>query len=187
MKLSAAESKAVKFVLFIIALSAFARWRNQPAPPAVDTSSITPPAQSISRAPQQDGPLDPNTASLAELDRLPGIGKATAEKIVTGRPYQTIHDLARVVGKTRARRLAPRIALPAAPGQDADPMTRVRIRLNQATAEDLQRISGVGPALAQRILARRDSLGSFRNWAAVDSVKGIGAALLKKLKDQSEL
>jgi len=37
--------------------------------------------------------LNLNTASSAELEALPGIGPATAGKIVSGRPYQTIEDL----------------------------------------------------------------------------------------------
>ena len=34
-----------------------------------------------------------NTASSSELDRLPGVGPVTAQKIIEGRPYQTIEEL----------------------------------------------------------------------------------------------
>ena len=43
-----------------------------------------------------------NTASAAELETLPGIGPKTAEKIINGRPYQSIDDLLlrKIVGKS---------------------------------------------------------------------------------------
>lgn len=37
--------------------------------------------------------LDINSASKEELDALPGIGEAYAEKIVSNRPYRTKRDL----------------------------------------------------------------------------------------------
>jgi competence protein ComEA len=42
--------------------------------------------------------VDINTATLAELDTLPGVGPATAQRIVDGRPYGAIADLMRVKG-----------------------------------------------------------------------------------------
>lgn len=38
--------------------------------------------------------VDINSASTAELMKLPGIGAAEAERIVAGRPYRTSADLA---------------------------------------------------------------------------------------------
>lgn len=63
-----------------------------------------------------------------------------------------------------------RRALPLAPGERIDP--------NQADAVELERLPRVGPALAARIVERRQSHGSFRTLADLDSVSGVGPALL---------
>lgn len=43
-----------------------------------------------------------NSASMEELDTLPGVGKVTAQKIINNRPYQSIEELLtkKVVGKS---------------------------------------------------------------------------------------
>ncbi|MGI8745595.1 MAG: ComEA family DNA-binding protein [Bryobacteraceae bacterium] len=40
-------------------------------------------------------PVDLNTASQAELEKLPGVGMATAKKIVSSRPYSSVADLSK--------------------------------------------------------------------------------------------
>jgi competence protein ComEA len=59
----------------------------------------------------------------------------------------------------------------------------VAIDLNRAGVGELVQIRGVGPVLAARLVARRDSLGGFRDWAEVDAVTGVGPAMLLKLQE----
>jgi len=56
------------------------------------------------------------------------------------------------------------------------------IDLDVATAAELDRLPGIGPALAARIVANRDSLGPFGSLAELDRVRGIGPALCKRLQ-----
>lgn len=57
---------------------------------------------------------------------------------------------------------------PLAPGELIDP--------NTASAEELDRLPGIGPALAARIVAERERGGPFRSTAELERVAGIGPA-----------
>lgn len=56
-------------------------------------------------------PLDPNQSSASELESLPGIGPALARRMIEGRPYRAITDLADLpgIGPRRLAALKPRI------------------------------------------------------------------------------
>jgi competence ComEA-like helix-hairpin-helix protein len=56
-----------------------------------------------------------------------------------------------------------------------------RVDVERATAPELQRLPGVGPALAKRIVADRENRGAFGGIAGLDRVPGIGPAMLQKL------
>lgn len=58
------------------------------------------------------------------------------------------------------------------------------IHLNQATAEQLQTLTGVGPALSERIVVYRTEHGPFSSVDQLTEVKGIGQAKLAKFKTQ---
>lgn len=53
-----------------------------------------------------------------------------------------------------------------------------RLSLNLASQADLERLPGIGPALARRIIADRP----YRQVAELDRVKGIGPATLHRLR-----
>ena len=46
----------------------------------------------------------------------------------------------------------------------------------------IEGLPGIGPALAERIVANRDSLGAFGHIDALCDVRGVGAALAAKLR-----
>ncbi len=58
------------------------------------------------------------------------------------------------------------------------------IHLNQASAEELQSLPGVGPALSERIVIYRDEHGPFKSVDQLTEVKGIGQAKLAKFKSR---
>ena len=54
------------------------------------------------------------------------------------------------------------------------PDTEGKMDINRATAEDLQAVSGIGPALAQRILDEREARKGFHFLEELMDVSGIG-------------
>jgi competence protein ComEA len=62
-----------------------------------------------------------------------------------------------------------------------------RLDLNQASAEDLAQLPGVGPALGKALVDERTRLGGFKTWDEVDRVAGVGPAKLSTLKAAVEI
>src|SRR5436190_1521497 len=61
--------------------------------------------------------VDLNTASVAQLESLPGVGPAIAKAIVAGRPYKSTEELDRVrgIGKARIATLRPLVTVSGSP------------------------------------------------------------------------
>ena len=56
-----------------------------------------------------------------------------------------------------------------------------KVDLNRATPAELDRLPGIGPVLASRIVAHRERHGPFRDPAELIAVPGIGPALAARL------
>ena len=56
------------------------------------------------------------------------------------------------------------------------------VNLNQADVVQLQTLPGIGPALAERVVAHREANGLFASVDQLSEVKGIGQRKLEKLR-----
>jgi competence protein ComEA len=139
-------------------------------------------AEKIEAYRKDHGPFQSKT----ELTQIPGIGPAKYEKIgdwVTTRPAE-----ARVVADTSTTALQPR--LPAANSakppntrrsSKKEELIKAPIEVNQADFEELQKLPGIGPKLAQRILDER-AKSPFRTVEDLRRVSGIGPKILERLR-----
>lgn len=82
-----------------------------------------------------------------------------------------------------------RIGLWAAPKAEIqlDVQPAMLVDLNRADAAQLESIKGIGPALAERIIAFRKERGGFKSVDELREVKGIGAVKFEKIKNQVKL
>lgn len=64
----------------------------------------------------------------------------------------------------------------------ADPPRPASIDLDRANPEELMRLPGIGPSLAARIVAERDSGGPFGGPDGLLRVRGIGTKKLEKIR-----
>lgn len=100
-------------------------------------------------------------------------------------------DSAVTAGGSKPRRTVPRTAA-AAPVPLVRPRMRdesraaatsnERLDVDTAGASALDRLPGIGPSLAARIVADRESRGPFGGVEALARVKGIGPALVERLR-----
>jgi competence protein ComEA len=134
-------------------------------------------------------PVDINTADAHTLTAIPGVGQSTADAIVESRRrrghFATVADLGRVdgLGPTSVDALAPFVtALPEGP-----PLPPVPLNPNQASASALERLPGIGPVVASRIVVDREEQGPYQHLEDLARVKGVGPVTLDRIRPYVEV
>lgn len=198
------ETRALRrTALLLLAVSAV-RWAWPVGGVAPDVAEVTDSLLAVSQegladAERRSRPLepgeriDPNLATVQELDRLPGVGAVVALAIVAERertgPFRDAADLSRVrgIGPATVAKFESHIAvsrpLPAPRGRPRPPRTSPApaVDINRATVDDLIALPGIGPALAARIVdMRREQM--FASVEDLVRVHGIGPATLERLR-----
>lgn len=69
-------------------------------------------------------------------------------------------------------------------GASTSTETSSGVSLNSATTADLEDLPGIGPVLAERIVAWRETNGPFRSVDELSEVSGIGDALMAQLRTE---
>jgi competence protein ComEA len=68
------------------------------------------------------------------------------------------------------------------PTKPTAPTPTQPLDIDRASAAEIEALPGIGPALADRIAAKRDSLQGFGSIQALCSVRGIGPSLAERLR-----
>jgi competence protein ComEA len=137
--------------------------------------------------------LDLNSATADELEEhLPGVGAVTAKKIVAGRPYTKVDDLAKagvparviesirsqvrvdapVGAKVKAKASAKTNAADSPAASDG------KVDINTAGQAALEALPGIGATVAKAIIAGRP----WKSVDDLDSIRGLGKARIDTLR-----
>lgn len=130
--------------------------------------------------------------SIEEITRVKGIGKKTFEKI---REAITVGSSSYCTAKKSFSELEKPESLPERMKSiminEEGSMTihgsktfqeQLKININTASIEELDRLHGIGPAIANRIIEYRKFHGGFQSIEEITRVKGIGVKTYEKIK-----
>lgn len=154
------------------------------------------PSPTASTAPAQIPVVNINTASIEELQQLPGIGSAKAMAVVQYRSvfgdFTDINEIKNVngIGESVFEGISDYITVgsvsprpventPQAPEEPEE----IYVDLNTATKSELCKIPGIGSVKAQAIIDYREANGDFYSIEEIKNVSGIGDKTFESIRD----
>jgi competence ComEA-like helix-hairpin-helix protein len=140
--------------------------------------------------------VDVDRATARELARLPRVGPGLAKAIVADRDargaFGSLEGLDRVsgIGPRLLEVLGPHVEFSgggwgtgeAGKISPASPPSSCALDPNLASVKDFEALPGIGPTLAERIVAYRESHGPFAEIDVLARVPGIGLAILARIR-----
>ncbi|MCL1935541.1 MAG: ComEA family DNA-binding protein, partial [Defluviitaleaceae bacterium] len=134
----------------------------------------------------QSGLININTASVAELQALPGIGTTLANRIVEYRNthgnFTSTSGLMNVqgIGQNLYNNIRFAITVSSTQGTNNTDVHSL-ININTATVQELQTLPGIGTTLANRIVEYRNIHGNFISTNQLMNIQGIGQNIYRNI------
>jgi competence protein ComEA len=180
-----------KFVIVAVSVVGLLVWLNRPSPttvPVVTNNGIAIPGTSKSPT-VTDGSGDLGSANQIVVDvkgdvLTPGlvtlnVGDRVADAITAA---GGLTPSANVTSLNLAERLSDGQMIFIGNAQSSDVASDPRININQASETDLDALPGVGPVMAGRIVAWRETNQRFHSVDELQEVPGIGPKVFANLK-----
>ncbi len=144
-------------------------------------------ALSAGRAEAAKAKVDINTASQQDLEALPGVGEATARKIITGRPYSSVADLSRAglsaaqIDKLSGLVKAGRSSRSEGPGNAAPTRADKAAPAAPAASSAAKTAPAAKPAPAAKTSSAAPVDLNSASEKDLEALPGVGAATAKKI------
>lgn len=172
------------WVVLVIAVGAGWWWGGRPSPPLPMTMSSIPDSDSLPSSLTIHVGGWVARPGLVELPAGSRVADAiaTAGGVLPGALIEAINLAEPLTDGSQVIVPGPATA-PDSTASATGPSGDGRIHLNRATAAELDDLPGIGPVIAERIVAHRSEHGPFRAVEDLLDVPGIGEAKLANLRD----
>lgn len=134
--------------------------------------------------------IDLNKADFEQLMSLPGIGTVKAKAIISYRQahgnFNSIDDLINVtgIGPSTLEKIRDYVTVSKTDEVQVNMNNELKkININEADEKQLEKLPGIGPTKAKRIIEYREKNGKFKSLDELLNVNGIGPKTLEKIEN----